>query len=106
MTKLTTTVVVALFIMALTVMSASAATSVEIRSSVLTGSGSLDATTFAGFYYDLDDNISTETMNITTSGTDNRTIAAGALTYNTTIRAVDYASDNLNTSDNREYNVM
>ncbi|WP_256621422.1 S-layer protein domain-containing protein [Methanolobus chelungpuianus] len=100
MTKLTTTVVVALMLMALTVMSASAATSVEIRSSVLTGPGVLDATNFAGFYYDLDDNISTETMEI--AAISSRTIAAGDLTYNTSIESVDYASGNLLGS----YNVM
>ncbi|AFV23693.1 hypothetical protein Mpsy_1486 [Methanolobus psychrophilus R15] len=104
MTKLTTTVVVALMIMALTIMSASAATSVEVRSSVLTGPDTLDATNFAGFYYDLDDNISTETMEITAIST--RTIAAGALKYNTTIAAVDYASSNLNITGSPKYNVM
>ncbi|MDP2216054.1 MAG: S-layer protein domain-containing protein, partial [Methanolobus sp.] len=100
MTKLTTTVVVALMLMALTIMSASAATSVEVRSSVLTGPDTLDATNFAGFYYDLDDDISTETMEIAAIST--RTIAAGDLKYNTSIAAVDYASSNLN----GQYNVM
>jgi S-layer protein (TIGR01567 family) len=106
MTKLTTTVVVALMIMALTIMSASAATSVEIRGTVFDANSPsyfMDATNFAGFYYDLDDDISTESMDITTSLTNtSRTIAARGLWYNTSIDSVDYASGNLP----GQYNVM
>jgi S-layer protein (TIGR01567 family) len=74
----------------------------EIRGEVASGTGaqSWTATNFAGFYYDLDDNISTETMNI--ASITGRSIAAGALTYNTSIESVDYASGNLN----GQYNVM
>ncbi|MGB7545895.1 MAG: S-layer protein domain-containing protein, partial [Methanothrix sp.] len=39
--------------------------SLEIRGSVATGSAEWDASTFAGFYYDIDDNIATETMTFT-----------------------------------------
>jgi S-layer protein (TIGR01567 family) len=95
-----TTAVVALMLMVLAIVPASAATSVEIRSSVFTGSAELNATNFAGFYYDLDDNIATETMTVNVTGT--RTVAQNALEYNTSIEAVDYASGNLN----GQYNVM
>ncbi|MCX9015142.1 MAG: S-layer protein domain-containing protein, partial [Candidatus Methanoperedens sp.] len=57
----------------------------EVRGTVVTGitaGQSWDATSFAGFWYDLKDNLKTETLNITVaSGT--RTIAADALWYNT-----------------------
>ncbi len=44
-----------------------------------------DATKFAGFYYDLKNNIYTETLTITTSGTGSRTIAKDAMVYSTLI---------------------
>ena len=37
----------------------------EIRGNVATGSTEWDASTFAGFYYDIDDNIKTETLTAT-----------------------------------------
>ena len=39
--------------------------SLEICGSVATGSTEWDASTFAGFYYDIDDNIKTETLTAT-----------------------------------------
>ncbi|MFQ6063194.1 MAG: S-layer protein domain-containing protein, partial [Methanosarcinales archaeon] len=42
-----------------------------------------DAQTFSGFYYNLDDNVSYETLTITLSGADNRTIKKGDLIYTT-----------------------
>ncbi|WP_425438360.1 S-layer protein domain-containing protein, partial [Methanolobus chelungpuianus] len=49
----------------------------EVRGEVVEGTGAQTwtATNFAGFYYDLDDNISTETMEI--AAISGRTIAAG-----------------------------
>ena len=42
-----------------------------------------DAQTFSGFYYNLDDNVSYETLTITLSGADNRTVKKGELIYTT-----------------------
>jgi S-layer protein (TIGR01567 family) len=66
------------------------ATSVEVRGSVVTNdtvTHNWTNATFAGFYYDIDDDIGTETLRITTSGSDNRTIAEDALTYSTSGQA-------------------
>ena len=62
-----------------------------VRGSVATGSFSWDASTFAGFYYDIDADISSEEMDVTVTGT--RTIADNALRYRTTIQNVGYEYD-------------
>ncbi|MDG6244177.1 MAG: S-layer protein domain-containing protein [Methanolobus sp.] len=100
MNKLITTVMVAIMVLALIAVPASAADKVEIRSTVLTGAGTLDATNFAGFYYDLDDNLSTETLTINAIST--RTIEADDLEYNSSIESVGFASANLPGT----YNIM
>ena len=106
MTKLTTTVIVALMVMALAITSASAATSVEVRGTVFdanSASYEINATNFAGFYYDLDDDISTETMTILSDLTNSdRSIGENELVYTTTIEGVDYTSDNFD----GQFNVM
>lgn len=59
-----------------------ASTAFEIRGSVVdnqTGLVSWNAQNFAGFYYDIDKNISSETMTVTLTGS--RTIAEGDLKY-------------------------
>ncbi|SDG30471.1 S-layer family duplication domain-containing protein [Methanolobus vulcani] len=80
-----------------------AAGTYDVRGSVSTGTGgatpvtSWDYSNFAGFFYDLDDNISTEVLTILqpTVSSSSRTIDKDNLTYTTTIASVDYASPNL-----------
>ena len=88
---------VALIVLLALVGTASAASSVEIRSTILhfdtiTGGtpATIDATDWAGFYYDLDNNVSTEEMGIAESST-----KAGTLnfTYTTTPTFQEYAYD-------------
>jgi len=97
MTKLMTTAVVALMLMVLAIAPASA--QVEIRGPIyngtslsdIMGSGDLEmnATNFAGFYFDLDTGVSSETLTIEDQAGTN-VIAARGLVYNTTIQPVDY----------------
>jgi len=64
----------------------------EIRGSVADDAATWTPTNFAGFFYDIDDDIGTEELNVATiSGS--RSINEGALTYNTTIELVEYAAD-------------
>ena len=53
----------------------------EIRGNVATGSTEWDASTFAGFYYDIDDNIKTETLTATV--TDRKLLEPDGVVYNT-----------------------
>lgn len=69
---------------------------VEIRASVADGNETYDYRSFAGFWFDLNKNQSSETMDITVSGTDNRTIKEGDLVYNCTPQSVEYKNDDLN----------
>lgn len=48
-----------------------------------------DATNFAGFYYDLDDNIASEKLTVIVDG-NNRTIAEDNLTYTSQLQTVSY----------------
>ncbi len=73
MSKFAAVTIAALMLMAVFVSSASAAASVntvEVRSPVYSGSAlsgltvDFDYTEFAGFYYDIDDNIGSETLSI------------------------------------------
>ncbi len=59
----------------------------EIRGSVQTGSAVWTAATFAGFYYDLDADVSSEYLNVTATG---RTIADQDLVYSSDIQTVGY----------------
>ncbi len=69
----------------------------EVRGTVVNASATLgtpsiwNETSFAGFYYDIDDNVASESLNITV--TDARTIAKEALIYTTTIQNVSYEYD-------------
>ncbi len=63
----------------------------EIRGKVATGTANWDATSFAGFFYDLNDNVQTETLNVTKI--DERDIAKNSLVYRSTIEKVDYEFD-------------
>ncbi|AGB48501.1 S-layer-related duplication domain protein [Methanomethylovorans hollandica DSM 15978] len=59
-----------------------------VRGSVATGSFDWDASSFAGFYYDIDANVASEEMNVIVS--EGRNIADGALVYTSTMQSVDY----------------
>ena len=62
----------------------------EVRGQVANGPGNFvwDASNFAGFFYDLNDDVSTETLSV--EGISGNVIPEGGLTYNTTIKNVDY----------------
>jgi S-layer protein (TIGR01567 family) len=63
----------------------------DVRSSVATGDAIFDYSSFAGFYYDLDYDISSETLAIASGLTaDDRTIEGYDLTYTTTMQYVGY----------------
>ena len=66
----------------------------EIRGQVASGTGDFtwDATNFAGFYYDLNDNAVTESLAV--SGMSGNVIPEGGLVYSTTIKTVDYEYSN------------
>ncbi len=85
----------------------SAASTVEIRGPVYNGSSltdilansaydngtaiTMDANKFAAFYYDIDDNVTTESLSIkNVAGTSGRTIGENGLVYTTTIGKNEY----------------
>lgn len=70
---------------------------VEIRGEVADGYIEYDYANFAGFWYDLDKDRSSETMTVNCSGVDNRTIDDGDLVYNCAPVPVLYKNDALNT---------
>jgi S-layer protein (TIGR01567 family) len=65
----------------------------EIRGQVVSGTGDFtwDATNFAGFYYDIDDDISTESLSV--SGIEGNVIPVGGLVYTTQTKQVSYKYD-------------
>jgi S-layer protein (TIGR01567 family) len=96
---------VALMLLTVFASAASAADVIEIRGPVYNGSNidavidtygdgntlTIDATKFAAFYYDIDDNVTTETLSIKdVPGTDGNIIGENGLVYTTTIQKVDY----------------
>ncbi|MCE8428144.1 MAG: hypothetical protein J5U19_07150, partial [Candidatus Methanoperedens sp.] len=88
MSKYIITTVLALLMLLSVALPASAviqATTVEIRGSVVEGTGiqSWDASTFAGFWYDLKDNLKSETLSIQ-ANISGRDIPENELFYNTT----------------------
>jgi len=98
----------ALMILTVFASAASAADVVEIRGPVYNGSTlqnivsaeggkiTMDATNFAAFYYDIDDNVTTETLSIEYGGAGSaaNVIGEGDLVYQTTIQKVAYAYEN------------
>ncbi|KKH49852.1 S-layer protein domain-containing protein [Methanosarcina sp. 1.H.A.2.2] len=66
----------------------------ELRGQVASGAGDFtwDATKFAGFYYDINDDVSTESLKV--SGIKGNVIPEGGLVYSTTIENVDYEYSN------------
>ncbi|KKG13944.1 S-layer protein domain-containing protein [Methanosarcina sp. 2.H.T.1A.15] len=67
----------------------------ELRGQVASGTGDFtwDATKFAGFYYDINDDVSTESLKV--SGIKGNVIPEGGLVYSTTIENVDYEYSNV-----------
>ncbi|WMW26243.1 S-layer protein domain-containing protein [Methanolobus sediminis] len=63
----------------------------DIRSPVYTGPCTFTAANFAGFWYDIDDDIASEVMEI--SEINDRTIPAEALRYSATIQQTEYSAD-------------
>ena len=91
----------------------SAASTVEIRGPVYNGSSltdilansaydngtaiTMDANKFAAFYYDIDDNVTTESLSIkNVAGTSGRTIGENGLVYTTTIGKNEYKNKDVN----------
>ena len=69
----------------------------EVRGTVVSGTQPYTWTSdnFAGFFYDLNKNVGTETLSV--SDVSGRTVPEGGLNYSTTIKSVDYkASDVFN----------
>jgi S-layer protein (TIGR01567 family) len=64
----------------------------ELRGQVASGDFTWDASNFAGFFYDLKDDVSTESLDV--SGINGNVIPEGGLTYETTIKNVDYEYSN------------
>ena len=60
----------------------------NIRGTVATGVATWDASNFAGFFYDLKKDVSTESLKV--SNLADRTVPENGLTYSTTIENVDY----------------
>jgi S-layer protein (TIGR01567 family) len=77
----------------------------EIRGQVATGFGNFvwNATNFAGFYYDLNDDVSTESLSV--SDLNKNVIPAGKLVYQTSVKNVDYQYYNPNAGWNK-YSVI
>ncbi|MGV8078028.1 MAG: S-layer protein domain-containing protein, partial [Methanosarcina sp.] len=64
----------------------------ELRGQVASGDFTWDASNFAGFFYDLKDDVSTESLDV--SGINGNVIPEGGLTYETTIKNVDFEYSN------------
>ena len=60
----------------------------DIRGTVATGAANWDASNFAGFFYDLKKDVSTESMKVL--AVNGRTIPENDLVYSTTIKNIDY----------------
>ncbi|WP_440945702.1 S-layer protein domain-containing protein [Methanosarcina sp. T3] len=99
----------ALMILTVFASAASAVDVIEIRGPVYNGSDiddiidtygdgttlTMDATDFAAFYYDIDDNVTTETLSIKdVAGTEGNVIGEGGIVYETTIQQVAYEYEN------------
>jgi len=94
----------ALMVLTVFASAASAEDAVEIRGPVFNGSNiedivgdgiTIDATDFAAFYYDIDDNVTTESLSIEKVA-DNKgnVIGENGIVYTTTIQQVDYEYEN------------
>jgi S-layer protein (TIGR01567 family) len=102
MKRLAALILAALMLLTVFASAASAAANetLQIRGPVYNGSNindltkndgiKMDATKFAAFFYDIDNNVTTETLSIIGSNNKDRTIEKGNLVYQTTIGKTDY----------------
>ena len=88
MKKLTAITFTSMVLLLATAMAVGAVDSVEIRGKVATEGATWTADDFAGFYYDLDDNIKTEEL--TTTLTDNKLAEPNGVVYTTTAQKADF----------------
>jgi len=88
MKKLAAITFTSMMLLLATAMAVGAVDSVEVRGHVATGTDTWTATDFAGFYYDLDDNIKTEEMTITVDG--RKVAEPDGVLYNTAVNATDF----------------
>ena len=91
MKKLAAITFTSMMLLLATAMVVGAVDMVEIRGHVATDSDSWNAEDFAGFYYDIDDNIATETMTFTI--TDRKLLEPDGVVYNTTAMEDDMDFD-------------
>jgi len=91
MKKLAAITFTSMVLLLATAMAVGAADSVEVRGKVATGSDTWTADDFAGFYYDLDDNIKTEEL--TTTVTDRKLAEPNGVVYNTRVQPDDFDYD-------------
>jgi len=91
MKKLAAITFTSMVLLLATAMAVGAADSVEIRGKVATGSDTWTADDFAGFYYDLDDNIKTEEL--TTTVTDGKLAEPDGVVYTTRVQEDDFDYD-------------
>ena len=107
MNKVMIIALAAIMMLASPVLGAVITQDVEIRGEVATGDIAYDYSSFAGFWYDLKKNMSSETMSIITSGVDGREIAKGDLVYFCAPQMVSYKSPELkNDPDLGQYKVV
>jgi len=99
MKKLAAITFTSMMLLLATAMVVVAVDSVEIRGKVATEGATWTADDFAGFYYDLDDNIKTEEL--TTVVTDGKLAEPDGVTYSTTAMADDFEFE-----DWGQYNVI
>ena len=91
MKKLTAITFTSMMLLLATAMVVGAVDTVEIRGHVATDSDSWNAEDFAGFYYDIDDNIATETMTFTV--TDRKLLEPDGVVYETKAMEDDFDFD-------------
>ncbi len=91
MKKLAAITFTSMMLLLATAMVVGAVDTVEIRGHVATDSDSWNAEDFAGFYYDIDDNIATETMTFTV--TDRKLLEPDGVVYETKAMEDDFDFD-------------
>ena len=88
MKKLAAITLTSMMLLLATAMVVGAVDNVEIRGQVATGNFEWNAQNFAGFYYDIDDNLGTE--KITTTITDGKLQEPNGIAYTTTVQKNDF----------------
>ena len=89
MKKLAAITLTSMMLLLATAMVVGAVDSVEIRGEVATGDFEWNAQNFAGFYYDIDDDLGTETLTTTITET-NKLQEPNGITYTTTVQKNDF----------------